>query len=148
LEGIKVNNIPKIFNTGYVSANEEISEWRAMEDEIRAASYILEIENEEVSDEFVPYTKETLDRVTSFLERQMIHAHSARVFGMGIPCIGPANRGSIDLYWEKEDRTLLINFPFDSDIATYYGKKPKSEISGRFDPSEARVELVSWLADR
>jgi hypothetical protein len=119
-----------------------------MDEEIKAAKYILEIDNEEDSAAFVSYTKETLDRAVDFLTRQMIQAHSARVFGMGVPSIGPADYGSIDLYWEKEDRTLLINFPSGSDSATYYGRKPKSEISGRFDPSEARVELVSWLADR
>jgi hypothetical protein len=119
-----------------------------MDEEIRAASFILGIENEEESDEFVPYAKETLDRATSFLTRQMIHAHTARILGMGVPQIGPADKGSIDLYWEKEDRTLLINFPSESAVANYFGKKPKSEISGRFEPSEARVELISWLADR
>jgi hypothetical protein len=41
----------------------------------------------------------------------------------------------------------LINFPAGESIANYYGKKPKSEISGRFDPSDARAELVFWLAD-
>jgi len=61
--------------------------------------------------------------------------------------IGPADHGSIDLYWEKADRTLLINFPAMESVANYYGKKPKSEISGRFDPSEARAELALWLAD-
>ncbi len=130
------------------SSSEEGLEWRAMEGEIQSANYILGIGNEEDTDDFVAYSKETLERATTFLKRQMIHAHSARVVGMGVPKIGPADHGSIDLYWEKGDRTLLINFPSDSNTANYYGKKPKSEISGRFDSSEARIELISWLADR
>jgi hypothetical protein len=77
----------------------------------------------------------------------MIHAHSSSIVGIGVPQIGPADHGSIDLFWEKCDRTLLINFPAGESIANYYGKKPKSEISGRFDPSDARAELVFWLAD-
>ena len=122
-------------------------EWRAMEDEIKAANYILQIENDAEADDFVSYSQETLNTATGFLRRQMIHAHSARVVGMGVPQIGPADHGSIDLFWEKHDRTLLINFPPEGGAASYYGKKPKSEVSGRFDPSEARAELVFWLAD-
>lgn len=122
-------------------------EWRAMDEEIKAASFVLDIKNELESDDFVPYSRETLSRATGFLLRMMIHAHAANVIGVGVPQIGPADHGSIDLHWEKGDRTLLINFPALESVANYYGKKPKSEISGRFDPSEARAELALWLAD-
>jgi hypothetical protein len=122
-------------------------EWSAIDAEIKAASFVLEIENELESDDFVPYSRETLSRATGFLRRMMIHAHAANVTGVGVPQIGPADHGSIDLHWEKNDRILLINFPAMESVANYYGKKPKSEISGRFDPSEARVELALWLAD-
>jgi len=118
-----------------------------MEEEIKAAEFVLGIENDSETDDFVPYTRETLTRATQFLQRLMIHAHSANVVGMGVPRIGPADHGSIDLFWQKADRTLLINFPANESIANYYGKKPKSEISGKFDPSESRAELVFWLAD-
>jgi hypothetical protein len=66
---------------------------------------------------------------------------------IGSPRIGPADNGSLDLFWEKPDRTLLINFSSKEPDATFYGKKEKSEISGRFDPSETRPELAVWLAD-
>jgi hypothetical protein len=122
-------------------------EWRAMEEEIEAATYILQIENDAQADDFVPYSKMTLSCAIGFLRRQMIHAHAARLIGMGVPQIGPADRGSVDLFWEKSDRTLLVNFPSSGGLSSYYGKKPKSEISGRFDPSEARADLVIWLAD-
>jgi len=122
-------------------------EWRSMEDEINAANFVLNIENDLEADDFVLYTRETLSRATGFLQRLMIHAHSANLIGVGVPRIGPADHGSVDLHWEKSDRTLLINFPASESVANYYGKKPKSEISGRFDPSEARAELALWLAD-
>lgn len=122
-------------------------EWRAMDEEIKAANYILQIENDTEEDDFVPYSHETLSSATGFLRRQMIHAHAANVVGMGVPQIVPADHGSVDLFWEKHDRTLLVNFPSSGEVASYYGKKPKSEISGRFDPSEARPELVFWLVD-
>jgi len=122
-------------------------EWQAMEEEIKLADFLLSIESDTESDDFVPYEKETLSRATGFLRRLMIHAHAANVVGMGVPQIGPADCGSVDLYWEKSDRTLLINFLPSESIANYYGRKAKSEISGRCDPSEARAELVFWLAD-
>ena len=122
-------------------------EWRAMEEEIKQASFLLSIGNESESGDFLPYDKATLSRAAGFLRRMMINAHSANVIGMGVPQIGPANSGSIDLYWEKDDRTLLINFPPSQCVANFYGRKAKSEISGRFDPSDARAELVIWLAD-
>jgi len=122
-------------------------EWRAMEEEILLADFILRIENDNESDDFVPYEVSTLRRATDFLKRLMIHSHASNVVGMGVPQIGPADRGSVDLYWEKVDRTLLINFLASENIANFYGRKSKSEISARFYPSEARAELVFWLAD-
>jgi hypothetical protein len=123
------------------------AEERAMEEEIEAAKYILKIGNDTEAGDFVPYSKSTLSCAVDFLRRQMIHAHAARLIGMGVPQIGPADRGSVDLFWEKTDRTLLVNFPSSGGPVTYYGRKPKSEISGRFDPSEARADLVIWLAE-
>jgi hypothetical protein len=122
-------------------------EWRAMEEEIQAANYIQQIENDAEIDDFVPYSQETLSFATDFLRRQMIHAHAANMIGMGIPQIGPADHGSVDLFWEKPDRTLLVNFPHSGEAASYYGKKRTREISGRFDPSDSLPELVIWLAD-
>jgi hypothetical protein len=122
-------------------------EWQAMEEEIRLADFILRIEDDGESHEFVAYERATLSRATAFLRRLMINSHAANVVGIGVPQIGPADCGSIDLYWEKSDRTLLINFAASESVANFYGSKPKSEISGRFDPAEARSELVFWLAD-
>lgn len=122
-------------------------EWHAMEEQIKAAEFVLHIENDLESDDFVPYTRETLSRAVQFLRRLMIHALSAGISGMGLPRIGPADHGSIDLFWEKSDRTLLINFPASAEFANFYGRKTKSEISGRFHPSEAQPELAVWLAE-
>jgi hypothetical protein len=122
-------------------------EWRAMEVEIKAAEFILNIQNDEELEDFVPYSRETLSRATNFLQRLMIHAHSANLVNTGVPRIGPAEHGSVDLYWEIGDRTLLINFPAHGSVANYYGKKPKNETSGRIDPSGPIADLVVWLAD-
>lgn len=122
-------------------------ELRACEKEITAAEFILRIQDEEGSEDFVPYSRQTLSRATDFLRRYMIHAHTSNLVGAGVPRIGPADHGSIDLYWESGSRTLLINFPCTEAVANFYGKKQKREISGRFDPSEVPTELVVFLAD-
>ncbi len=144
----ELNEEVKSYSTTLTSPAAAIEEERrAMETEIAAADFVLNIENDMEVEDFEPYSKETLDRATGFLRRLMLHAHKANVVGMGIPKIGPADHGSIDLFWEKGGRMLLINFPAAEDIANYYGKKAKSEISGRFEPSEAGAELVSWLVN-
>jgi hypothetical protein len=140
------NEYVQVFPAGKLPSQSEL-EWRAMEDEIDAADFILKIKGDPGIEDFVPYSRDTLLRATEFLCRLMIHAHTANVIGTGVPRIGPADDGSVDLFWEKSDRTLLVNFPARQGFANYYGKKPKSEISGKFDPSESRPELVFWLAD-
>lgn len=122
-------------------------EWRALEDEIMSAEFILNIGNDEGAEDFVPYSRQTLSRATDFLRRYMVHAQTSNLVGAGIPSIGPADLGSIDLYWESPVRTLLINFPSDVAVANFYGQKQKRQISGRFDPSEVPTELVVFLAD-
>jgi hypothetical protein len=122
-------------------------EERAIEAEIEAAKFMLSIKGDLESDAFVPYTAETLSRVTGFLRRLMIYAEGCNLGGFPTPQIGPADQGSIDLYWEAHDRSLLINFSALHNSASFYGKKPKSEISGKFEPSEARPELAFWLVD-
>jgi hypothetical protein len=121
--------------------------WQAIEEEIEAARFILKIEADPDTEDFIPYTEETFGRATEFLKRLVIPALAAGMTDIGSPRIGPADNGSIDLFWEKPDRTLLINFSSREPDATFYGKKEKSEISGRFDPSEARPELAVWLTD-
>jgi len=113
-------------------------ESNAMEEEIKAARFVLDIENDCDDEDFVSYSEQTLSRATGFLRRLMIHAHASGTVGVGVPQIGPADHGSIDLFWEKCDRTLLINFLPGENSANFYGKKPKSEISGRFDLAPAK----------
>lgn len=139
-EYVQIGSVPK-----QPSPSEQ--EWSAMEAEIRAADFILGIQNDDELEDFVPYSRDTLSRATNFLQRLMIHAHSANLMNTGVPRIGPAECGSIDLYWETGDRTLLINFPAHESIANYYGKKPKNETSGKIDPSGPIADLVVWLAD-
>jgi hypothetical protein len=121
---------------------------RAIEAEIQAASFILEIGNELDDPDFVPYCKETLDRVVSFLRRLAIHAHSCGFSGFGAPEILPADRGSIELLWRSQGKKLLMSFPADAEEkVSFYGKKGTSELSGRFESWDRRSELIYWLVE-
>jgi hypothetical protein len=136
-----------VFSPQGLVTSPTVFELRAMEEEIKAANFILGIQNDFDSDDFVLYTLETLARATGFLRRLVAAAHLDGIFNVGVPKIGPADHGSVDLFWEKSDRTLLMNFPPFESIANFYGKKASGEISGRFDPSQAGLELAHWLAD-
>jgi hypothetical protein len=137
------------FKTGAPGRRSEVSiEGAAIEREIESSRFILEISNDCLEEDFVPYTKELWTRATNFLRRLAIHAHSCGFAGIGVPDIAPASQGSIDLLWRLRDRSLLINFPSgEGSVANFYGKKAGSEVSGRFDPDTSRPELIFWLAD-
>jgi hypothetical protein len=123
-------------------------EWQKMEEELSGARTILTLSEEE-DDVFVPYSESTLSHAVNFVRRLMTRAHSAGLSGdsgIGVPRICPADKGSIDVFWEKQNGTLLVNFPADSKIAEFYGRKRDNEISGRFDCEIARPDLVMWLA--
>jgi hypothetical protein len=122
-------------------------EMEKVEDEIRSSRFILGLQNDFEEDHFEAYSETTWKRATNFFRRMAIHAISCRFFDVKLPTIGPAARGSIDIFWELSDRTLLINVPAGDGPATYYGMKLGSEISGRIDPNLARPELILWLAD-
>jgi hypothetical protein len=122
-------------------------EMEKVEEEIRSSRYIIGLQNDYQEEDFVPYAETTWKRAIGFFRRMAIHAISCRFFDVKLPIVGPAGNGSIDIFWELPDRTLLINFPAGDVPATYYGVKPGSEISGRIDPNFARPELILWLAD-
>jgi hypothetical protein len=124
------------------------NEYRALEAELSAAKFILDIENELDDPNFLPYAKETLERVSSFLLRLAIHAHSCGFSGLGVPEVLPSSKGSIDLLWNSATRKLLMNFPAnDGSFVSFYGKKGNSELSGRFEPGSNRPELIYWLVE-
>lgn len=119
----------------------------AIEAEIATASFILNIEAEADDPDFIPYSTDTLKRAVMFLRRLALHAHSCGFSGIGVPEFLPSAKGSIDLLWRNDSRQLLMNFSNNlSDRISFYGRKGKSEISGRFDAEDFRPELVYWLA--
>jgi len=59
--------------------------------------------------------------------------------------------GSIDLFWELKDLTLLINIPADAaKDATFFGRRYQaSRISGVLDKKDVEPRhLTGWLCGR
>jgi hypothetical protein len=119
----------------------------SVDEEIRASSAMLDqVDALGLTDGDAP-SPDAFANAVSFLKRLIASAHASGIFGVGTPQIGPADERSVDLFWKKIDRTLLINFLSEQSVATFYGKKPGGEISGRFNPNLAGTELALWLTE-
>ena len=118
----------------------------ASEAVIEASRYILQLANDFDEDDFQGYSEDTWKEATNFLRRLVVHAASSNFFTLIMPALSGASQGSIDLFWEMEDRTLLLNFPSGaSSKATFYGQKPGFELSGRIEKDKPVPELIIWL---
>jgi hypothetical protein len=132
---------------GHHSSNpsEADSALALFEDEISTSKFILDLEDDD--DPAVrPYSDVTLRRAVDFVRRLALHAHSDGFRNIEAPKIRPASSGSIDLFWEKRDATLLINYsPLEPSYAYYFGQSDGNEISGRFKCHDDAPELICWL---
>lgn len=122
-----------------------------MDAAIAASRRILAIEIDPAEGITVKYTEETLKRASDLL-REMAELFW-QVAGelLPVPSIGPAHEGSIDLFWEAKDLTLLINIPSDqSKDATFFGRRlATSKISGTLDKKDIEPRhLTGWLSGR
>ena len=112
---------------------------------IRAHNLIKEAD--EVSDSEINYlSSETVARATSFVS-QMVAAAESLLRVLPLPRINPADEGSIDLYWELEDRDLLVNVPGDKkEDLTFFGESDVlGNLGGDVVGSIPAEHLVSWL---
>ncbi len=120
----------------------------AIEAAIENAQSILELGDNWDGDGAVGYSKATLDRATSFLRDLAETARSVSRSALPRPLISPAERGSIDLFWNFGRKTLLINFPLDANVPpTYFGEIETGDTIGGVLGSDdsRRPELASWL---
>ena len=92
---------------------------------------------------FVPCTRETLDRAKTFLS-----GYAAVILGGSlVPKVLPGPAGSIDIHWKSEKKELLVNIPADPNLpATFYG----DDYGDIFIKGSARIgkpdaTLAYWL---
>lgn len=64
------------------------------------------------------------------------------------PSISVADGGSVDLFWELADLTLLLNISEEDDGATFFGRRRgESKLSGVLGRGDIEVRhLSAWLA--
>jgi hypothetical protein len=113
-----------------------------------AARRIPEVELDPEVTEGISYQHATIDRAVALA--RSIGEVFWNQFGrhLASPSIDPATKGSIDLFWENAEVSLLVNVSAVLDKpATFFGKRREgSTISGLFVPSDTDVRhLVNWL---
>ncbi len=93
------------------------------------------------------YSRETWKRTAEFAIRHANLMLTLLGATMPPPSVGPADMGSIDLFWRLQGRTLLINFPADPKApATFYGETDSgSSTSGLIPPDGTRPDIIGWL---
>ncbi|MBI4469125.1 MAG: hypothetical protein HY650_07380 [Acidobacteria bacterium] len=93
------------------------------------------------------YSPDTWRRAIDFLKHYAI-AYWCEYFEPVIPPkILPGPGGSIDLYWKRDDQTLLINLPSDQSLpAEYFGDKgPGDTRKAKLNLDNPDVGLLAWF---
>jgi len=116
---------------------------------INSSKWILNLEDDWDDEGSQGYSIDTWERAISFLRKQVeVLKDDFCYHPTPLPQITPANKGSIDLSWELDDRQLLVNIPSDpSRLATYYGENDTGETtSGRLNTDRRNFALAMWLS--
>jgi hypothetical protein len=122
-----------------------------METAIIESRRILEVELGPDAGIDFQYSEETWKRATKLLRELAKLFWDDNASFLSVPSIGPAEAGSIDLFWELKNLTLLVNIPADmAKTATFYGRRLEgSKISGSLAHNDIEPRhLTAWLSDR
>jgi hypothetical protein len=120
-----------------------------LENVISESKAILSLEVDADAGITEAYIQATWDRATTLLRALAALYWQATGDSLSPPSIAPAASGSIDLFWDWPNLTLLINVPSDASKGiTFFGRRfNNSKISGVVgaDDIEPR-HLAGWLA--
>ena len=122
-----------------------------LEEAISESKSILEIEVALDEGIDVQYSEETWKRAVKLLRKLAEMFWEDNGTFLPVPSVGPADAGSIDLFWELEHLTLLINVPADvATSVTFYGRRLEaSKISGALEGNDTKPRhLTGWLSGR
>ena len=137
----------RIPRKGITSAKTRTKELASVKAALAAARWMLAPAPDVEVEGFTPCSKDTWDRMESFLTRHT--REFLRSFRKVIPApeILPGPKGSIDILWKSPLCELLVNIPTDpSKPATFYGDDKESmTIKGHLDPSRPNPGLLAWL---
>lgn len=120
---------------------------RALYYEIEKSKYILNLEDGWDDDGAISYKKETWIKAILFLcdYAQSIYNNLNTI--ISIPKIYHGPDGSIDLLWENNDFSLLLNIPdADNNLATFYGETAGEKgVEGEIDLVRGDYSLLPNL---
>ena len=120
-----------------------------MEQAISNSKAILTLELDPDAGVTVQYDADTWQRATKLLREMAELYWQATGDYLSAPSIAPALEGSIDLFWEMGDLTLLINVRQDlTSGVTFFGRRFKtSKISGSLSVDDTQPKhLTAWLS--
>lgn len=95
------------------------------------------------------YSEETLQQAIRLIVNYSRKIWVEEGIVIDAPKILPAQNGSIDLFWEKDEYTLLINVPrYPGYLAGFYGDFKNDEyIEGKFNLSLYKKSIIFFFTE-
>ena len=121
---------------------------RSLQEEMEKSKELLKLKDDFDGEGSPHYDEETLKRTWEFLKlyEEKLQENNKK---LEVPDIGPGPHGTIDVYWNTNDFTLLINIPVDpSKRIAYSGHEKSSKIKGGIGISEYNSELAHFMRER
>jgi hypothetical protein len=115
-----------------------------LNDKIEASKYMLKLKLDWDEEGGLPITYNAFDSMRSFLInyfKQVLKEYRKTIV---LPSISPSSEGSIDLEWNQDKYSILINIDKTGNKATYYADDTKAEQKqeGQFDPNHFLLNLL------
>jgi len=131
----------------YVHTAERVDTIAAIARHAQESAWILELPDDWDGEGSPRFTPATLGRAVSLFKRL---TSSALLLGspqVALPKIGPAERGSIDLYWSSPEEQLLINVPNAADrLPTYaWHGRVGEPVAGSIETEADTARLGEWV---
>jgi hypothetical protein len=97
------------------------------------------------------FSDEVFDRAANLLRDVGMHFVATFSEPVPTPLLSPLHDGSIDLFWRRGKRELLINVPSDpATPSSYFGRSQDDEFnttSGTLTDGKDRGDILGWLLD-
>ena len=136
-------NQPSIGNKYLIQEEAEL-DWVTsfLVDSICDEEMILSYEGDPEDENFIPVSKETLERAKRFVRPYISHSPTSNDVR-----ILPGPDGSVDIHWKNGKRELLLNVPAaENEPASFYGDDyGKIRIKGTIDLDSIHPSVLGWL---